>query len=223
MRIERRFKPWLVCARSDGGRLELAHVYVQGQYLFASNGFMMVATPVELGEKDVPGFLRADVLRYAAEKTSRKETHVEIRLAANMVQVTADGSWHRRTLASREPLRAPCFESVINQALAQVQQEDISHARMAFNPVLLHELAMALDAMKGVKCNLSRGVGRGVGPIWVRELDAAEKWGHWPRGPFGLLMPMHPTSWTTSVAPGYVPTFAEFENVGQDSLMEVEV
>ena len=136
MKMDARFKPELIVSK-DKQRVAIATCYLQGKFLLATDGRMLVKIPVEREEGDTDGPVTIEAIA-AARKLGRKLGLVVI--ACNDALVTPDGASFPRNAAVSYPQ--------VEQAIPGKRKE----VKLGLNAALLKALADALgdDGKTGV-------------------------------------------------------------------------
>lgn len=149
MKIHKNLQVERVCS-DDKMRDAIAHPYLDGNYLVATNGRALVAVEVEREEHDVDGWVAIEAL-----KASRKmeKAFDEKRINCNGACTLVDGTSYRRPFDGAT-LRFPNWKQVIPEGGSFPQ------AHVAFNPSMLLDLAKALGSEEGVKMTFATEDGR---------------------------------------------------------------
>lgn len=147
--------------------------------LVATNGFALVALPVEVTEHDVSGWVSIPAL-VAARKFAKRSDTAEV--SCNVACTGWDGVSYPRPHATPAnapadhiPSRFPNWRQVVPDKDRQTL------LRVSLNPALLMDIAQAL------------GAGEGVTLEFVDELDSIRVTGCGGKAGFGILMPMRTT------------------------------
>ena len=86
MKIARHYRPE-ACASKDKERFGLTDPYldVEGRAVVATDGYRMVAIPVEVDDQDVSGYVARDLLKVARKKCKKEDFEAEIRERKELV------------------------------------------------------------------------------------------------------------------------------------------
>lgn len=186
MRIAREYKIWETVQDAKSLYREyLGEVLIQRLddtrgLAIATDGSMLAVVPVELDKNDVPGLIRADLLKLAAKVTPRSFGDVALALVSeDDVVLPGDGSTHKRTnyAGARYP--------DISRVVPAYPHKPAGYAP-PFDAALLGKIVRAL----GIEKIALTPNAKSTGPMIVSGIHADRTPGTRPVAPYGILMPL---------------------------------